>query len=216
MKQYQEINYYGDYWGLPIIAFDKLDGSNLRFEYSQKRGFYKFGTRNTMINEDSEPFGFAINLFMNKYSESLTKIFKTKTYRNTLAFVCYAELYGTKSEFGQHKFNEDTFDITLFDVEQYKNGFIHPRQFVKDFGNVGVPNIVYEGNLNREFVKQVKSNEFNLREGVICKGSVPNKKENNLYYCKIKTDEWFDRLRAKQPSLYEEELKQANKNTCIV
>jgi hypothetical protein len=31
MKHYDSIEYYGDNWGLPIIAFDKLDGSNLRF-----------------------------------------------------------------------------------------------------------------------------------------------------------------------------------------
>ena len=45
MKQYETIPYYGDYLGPDIIAFDKIDGSNLRFEWSRKRGFYKFGTR---------------------------------------------------------------------------------------------------------------------------------------------------------------------------
>lgn len=30
MKQYDSIEYYGDNWGIPIIAFDKLDGSNIR------------------------------------------------------------------------------------------------------------------------------------------------------------------------------------------
>ena len=211
MKQYQEINYYGDYWGLPIIAFDKIDGSNLRFEYSQKRGFYKFGTRNMMIDKTNDPFGFAIDIFLNKYSENITKIFKGKNYRNTLAFVCYAELICESSEFGQHDFKNGKFDLVLFDVEQYKTGLIAPRQFVKDFGDVGVPKIIYEGNLNREFVASVKGNEYGLSEGVVCKGSIPNRKENNLYYCKIKTNDWFDRLRNKRPDLYEEELKQADK-----
>ena len=31
MKLYPTINYYGDYWDLPVIGFDKLDGSNLMF-----------------------------------------------------------------------------------------------------------------------------------------------------------------------------------------
>jgi hypothetical protein len=216
MKQYQEINYYGDYWGLPIIAFDKLDGSNLRFEYSQKRGFYKFGTRNMMIDETNEPFGFAIDIFMNKYSENLTKIFKSKNYRDTLAFVCYAELVCEGFEFGQHDFKNGKFDLTLFDVEHHKTGFIAPRQFIKDFGETGIPKIIYEGNLNREFVASVKNNEYELSEGVICKGLIPNRKENNLYYCKIKTNGWFDRLRNKFPDLYEEELKQAGKTIEII
>jgi len=210
MKQYDEIKYYGDYWGLPIIAFDKLDGSNLRFEYSQKRGFYKFGTRNMMIDSSHPEFGFAIELFLNKYSDSLTKIFKSKNYRNILSFTCFAELEGRKSSFGQHEFNNDVFDITIFDIEQHKTGLIHPKQFVKDFSSAGIPKVIYSGNLNRELVQSIKRNEFGLKEGVICKGTIPNKKDNNLFYCKIKTDDWFNGLREKYPELYQQELKQAN------
>jgi hypothetical protein len=207
MKQYDSIDYYGDHWGLPIVAFDKLDGSNLRFEYSHKRGFYKFGTRKQMIDEKSD-FGFAINLFMEKYSKPLTEIFKSKEYRNILSFVCYAELVGTKSAFGQHEFSNDIFDVVLFDVDQYKKGIIPPKQFVKDFGHTGIPRIIYEGNLNKEFVERVKANEFNLSEGVICKGITTTKKgKPDLYYCKIKTNDWFERLRTKDVYEYERELK---------
>jgi len=212
MKEYKQINYYGEYWNLPIIAFDKLDGSNLRFEYSQKNGFTKFGTRNMIIDKNHSEFGFAIDIFLNKYSDKLTKIFKSKDYRDTMSYTCYVELLGSKSEFGQHLFNEDNFDVILFDVENNKKGFIPPRKFIKDFESVGIPEIIYEGNLNKELVQSIKTNEFNLSEGVICKGVIPNKKDNNLFYCKIKTNDWFERLRNKNPLLYEEELKQVNKN----
>lgn len=208
MKQYDSIDYYGDYWGLPIIAFDKLDGSNLRFEYSHKRGFYKFGTRKQMIDERSE-FGFAVDLFLNKYNESLSRIFRSKEYRNILSFVCYAELVGTKSAFGQHEFGNDTFDVVLFDVDRYKNGFVPPKEFIKNFGEAGIPRVVYEGNLNKELVACVRSNEYNLSEGVICKGvTVTKKGRPELYYCKIKTDDWFQRLRNKDVRQYEQELKE--------
>lgn len=210
MKQYDSIEYFGEHWGLPIIAFDKLDGSNLRFEYSHKRGFYKFGTRNMMIDEAHETFGFAVTLFKNKYEENLRKLFKEKEYRNTLSFVCFGELVGTKSAFGQHEFGNDNFDVVLFDVAQYKKGFVPPKQFVKDFGPLGIPRVVYEGNLNKELVQRVKENEFNLSEGVICKGVIQTKKGgDNIYQCKIKTNDWFERLRAKSPELYNQELKQA-------
>lgn len=213
MKSYDTIEYYGENWGLPILAFDKLDGSNLRLEYSQKRGFYKFGTRNMMIDESHDSFGFAINLFKEKYNEDLCKLFKTKDYRNILSFVCFAELVGTKSSFGQHEFGNDTFDITLFDVSQYKKGFVSPKQFAKDFGPLGIPRIVYEGNLNKELVQRVKANEFGLTEGVIAKGITQTKKGvDQIYSCKIKTDDWFERLRAKSPFLYDEELKQSKKS----
>ena len=209
MKQYDSIPYFGDNWGLPIIAFDKLDGSNIRCEYSTKRGFYKFGTRNMMIDEASEPFGFAINLFKEKYEKGLTDIFKSKDYRNILSFVCFAELVGPNSAFGQHEFATDKMDIVLFDISQYKKGFVQPKQFVKDFGDLGIPKVVYEGNLNKEFVQRVKTNEFGLTEGVIAKGVTKTKKgADNIFQCKIKTDDWFVRLRAKSPYLYEEEMKQ--------
>ena len=209
MKSYNSIEYYGDNWGLPIIAQDKKDGSNLRFEFSQKRGFYKFGTRNMVIDNNHETFGFAIDLFLNKYNEKLSSIFKNKRYRNSLSFVCYAELYGKNSAFGQHDFLNDKFDVLLFDISEYKKEFIQPREFIKDFGSTGIPDIVYDGNLNKEFVEKVKNNYYNLTEGVICKGVIPNKKSHNLYYCKIKTNDWFERLRQTKPELYKEELLQS-------
>lgn len=208
MKEYDQIDYYGDYWGLPIIAFDKLDGSNIRIEYSHKRGFYKFGTRKMMINENTEDFGFAVPLFLNKYEESLSKIFSSREYRNILSFVCFAELHGKKSAFGQHDFGNDEFDITLFDINQYKKGLMPPKQFIKDFESVRIPRVVYEGNLNKEFVLSVKNNEFGLTEGVICKGLIKTRKGvPQLYYCKIKTNDWFERLRNKDSKMFENELK---------
>lgn len=214
MKQYDTIDYYGDHWSLPVLAFDKLDGSNIRVEYSHKRGFYKFGTRKQMIDRSSDPFGFAVDLFMNKYNESLSSIFRGRDYRNIQSFVCFAELVGTKSAFGMHDFNNDKFDIVLIDIDQYKKGLVTPRQFVKDFQSTGIPNVVYEGNLNREFVARVKNNEFGLAEGVICKGQIKTKKGvPQLYYCKIKTNDWFNRLRTKSPEMFELEIKQTKQET---
>ena len=207
MKQYESIDYYTKYLGSQIIAFDKLDGSNLRFEYSPKRGFYKFGTRKMMIDESS-PFGIGVQLFKDKYEADLTKIFKSKDYRDTQSFVCFAELIGTKSAFGQHDFDNDTFDIVLFDIDQQKKGLIPPKQFIKDFGHLHIPRIIYEGNLNKQFVDEVKQNKFDLSEGVICKGQIPNKKHNNLVYCKIKTNDWFSRLGDKNVEDYNAEIKQ--------
>lgn len=74
MKHYPKIEYYNK--GLinsPVIAFDKLDGSNLRFEWSRKRGFYKYGTRKVMIDTKDEQFGKAIPLFLDKECSEETK-----------------------------------------------------------------------------------------------------------------------------------------------
>lgn len=213
MKSFDTIDYYGKHWGLPVYAFDKLDGSNLRFEWSPKRGFYKFGTRNNMIDRSQEQFGFAIDLFLNKYGDGLEKVFKTeRIYRNAQNFVCFAELVGTKSEFGWHDYGNDVFDITLIDVNQFKVGLIPPKQFIDDFAHLGIPEVLYHGNLNKEFVKTVKANAiegYNMAEGVICKGVTPTKKGgDSLYYCKIKTDDWMDRLRARGGDEYKKEMAQ--------
>lgn len=194
------------------MAFDKLDGSNMRFEYSHKRGFYKFGTRNVMIDSGNEQFGFAVDLFLQKYADQLAKVFSAREYRNSQSFVCFAELVGTRSAFGQHDFDKDTFDIVLFDVNEHKRGFVPPKRFVDDFGHCGIPRVVYNGKLNMQFINDVKANKFGLSEGVIGKGVVSGKKDRtSLYYFKAKTDDWFDRLRIRDRDAYAKELDQANK-----
>ncbi len=215
MKSYDSIDYYGEYWGLPIYAFDKLDGSNLRFEWSKKRGFYKFGTKKMMIDENHPDFGVGVKIFLEKYSESLSKIFTDKKeYRNVLSFVCFGEFLGTNSAFGKHN-TDDTKDVILFDVSQYKRGFISPKEFIDNFSETGIPEVVYSGNLNKEFIQQVKNNDFNpgLTEGVICKGVTRTKKgQEQLYYCKVKTNDWFDRLRAQgDEKQIQEEVNQSQK-----
>jgi hypothetical protein len=213
MKTYNSIDYYGEHWGIPIIAFDKLDGSNLRFEWSKKRGFYKSGSRNVMIDEKSDQFGNGVTIFREKYEEPLSRIFTTKKYRDVLSFVCFAEFIGKKSAFGQHDFENDNFDVVLFDVDRYKKGYVPPKEFVDDFGELGIPRIIYTGNLNKEFIGRVKSNEFDLTEGVICKGKIQTKKgQDQLYYCKAKTDDWFRRLRLfGDERLIADELRQSSK-----
>ena len=37
---------------MSIYAFAKLDGSNIRAEWSRKKGFYKFGSRKRLLGTD--------------------------------------------------------------------------------------------------------------------------------------------------------------------
>lgn len=198
MKKYQSIDYFGDHLGIQTIGFEKIDGSNLRAEYSQKRGFYKFGTKNQMIDENDQEFGKGVKIFCEKYASDLTKVFKSKEYRNVLSFVCYFEFVGKNSKFGQHE-TADEFDVVLFDIDQYKKGFVKPKRFIKDFGYLHIPKIVYQGNLNKQLFEWVKTNslpgyENKLWEGVVCKSEID---KENIYYCKIKTQTWLDELKEK-------------------
>ena len=44
MKSYPSIPKFS-FGDIKLHTFDKLDGSNLRFEWTKKKGWYKFGTR---------------------------------------------------------------------------------------------------------------------------------------------------------------------------
>lgn len=192
MKNYPKIEYHNKgLFGEHCIAFDKLDGSNLRFEWGHKRGWYKFGSRNVMIDKNNEQFGIGIEIFLNKYGDELDQIFRTK-YRKVPNFVVFGEFYGENSFAGQH-LDSDVKDVVLFDVNQYQRGFIDPKEFVKNFGHLHIPNIIYDGKYNNQIISDVQSNKFNLSEGVIVKGM----KGKETWMVKIKTNDWLNKIKEK-------------------
>jgi len=185
--------------GLPCIAFDKLDGSNIRFEYSTKRGWYKSGSRKQMIDDQNEQLGNAVTLFEDKYQESLSKIFRDKkAFRGVKTFIAFAEYYGQNSFAGWHDPN-DEMDVVLFDIWVLKKGFIPARELIKTFGDkLELPSVVYEGNFNRSFIQKVSDNEFNLKEGIVAKGTLQKAPPGrNVWMTKVKTQEWLLKVKGK-------------------
>ena len=216
MKQYPEIAYWNKgTFGDTVFAFDKLDGSNIRAEYSKKlskktsytNGFGKFGTRKTMIARDDANWGRALEIFMNKYSEKLDRVFcENKYYRNCKEMTVFLEYFGDLSFAGWHNPNDPTMDIVLIEVDQYKRGIITPKEFLDNFGHLHLPKVVYHGNYNMSFIEDVRNNVFNLKEGVVCKGVRKTKGQDIVYMVKIKTQSWLDKLKNKygQDKLLEE------------
>ena len=196
MKHYPHIEYWNKCkFGDTVWGFDKLDGSNIRAEWSKKRGFYKFGTKQQMIDESHPQFGEAVTLFLNKYNEGLSKIFTdNKDYKNILSFVTFAEYFGENSFAGYHV-PEDKKDIVLFDVSKYKKGWVKPKDFINDFGHLGIPELVYYGNFNKKLIRDVKEGEFDVKEGIIVKGLRRTKGDELVWLGKIKTNKWLDRLK---------------------
>jgi hypothetical protein len=196
MKSYPKIEYHNKgIFGQEVVAFDKLDGSNLRFEWSYKRGWYKFGTRLVMIDRSNEQFGQGIDIFLNKYGEELDKVFRTK-YKKVESFVVFGEFLGENSFAGQH-LESDKKDVTLFDINQYKRGFINPNEFLKNFGHLDIPKIVYQGKYNNDLITTIRDNK-ELKEGVIVKGQ--NKTKNGgeeVWMVKIKTNDWLKKVKEK-------------------
>ena len=200
MKEYWSIpgprNALSKHEGQECIGFYKHDGSNLRFEYSRKQGWYKSGTRNRLFDETDNEYGRAIEIFNNTHAEGLEKVFRDKYPKFDRAIV-YCEFFGPNSFAGWHCWT-DQFELKLFDVDIHKRGFVLPREFVENFGHLNTPEVLYEGPFNQELVDNVKENylgeEIVLEEGIVIKGGAT---QHKFWMAKIKTKWWLNELKKK-------------------
>lgn len=178
-----------------IIAFDKLDGSNIRAEWSPKRGFYKFGTRKRIIDASDTHLGKAVDLINENYAAALPKIFMRQRWHQNV--ICFFEFFGEHSFAGQHRLRDDH-KVVLFDVSVYKQGFVPPNEFVKLFEGIKIPDVLYRGKANQTFIDSVRKStlEGMTFEGVVCKAPNPNKKKTGKpVMFKIKTEAWLEKLK---------------------
>lgn len=178
----------------PFYVFNKLDGSQVRAEWSRKAGICKFGRRNGLL-DDQVPFAEEARVrIIEKYAESLTDIFRKE--RLTRATVFF-EFYGPSSEFGWHSDSEDH-TVTLLDCHVPDVGFLAPSDFVDWFEDIDHAELLYRGNVNQDLIDQVRSGQLPgmSPEGVVCKARHPKKRGENLMF-KVKNQEWYDRLKAR-------------------
>lgn len=200
MKEYPSIS--GDIVNIPIYAFDKFDGNNIRAHWSKKRkSFNIFGSRHSLIEESSPILGEAVLLVKEHFERSLTNIFLNERYED---LTCFFEFYGKSSFAGMHNPNE-SHKVTLIDIFLDKrNEFIPPNEFVRKFEHLDTPNLVYYGKPSADFIESVKNGtlEGMGSEGVVCKGK-PLKKDYPMTMFKIKTLEWIKKVH----SLYSNDPK---------
>ncbi len=175
-----------------IIAQAKADGSNIRAEWSRKKGFYKFGSKTQMLGADHPQLGESIELIMNTYSEDLSSVFSKQKIENA---VCFFEFFGPNSFAGHHL--PEPHEVVLFDVNLHKVGILPPREFMKLVGHLKVPEILYQGKANHIFEESVRDSSLPGMplEGVICKGA-PVKRGGLPVMFKIKSRAWLDQLKA--------------------
>ncbi len=179
---------------MPYYIFDKLDGSNIRAEWSKKRGFHKFGTRKQLLDESYlHPFlGESLPLIKNKYEEDISRILiKNKLDRATFFF----EFYGENSFAGNHYEEEHT--VTLFDVSVYRVGYLPPSEFLKLFDNLDTAKLLLKSKVNDPLIQQVRDGtlEGMTYEGVVCKAKHPKKGKRPVMF-KIKNLEWISKVKA--------------------
>lgn len=192
MKSYPSISGNHDYSNI-FYVFDKLDGTNIRAEWSKKKGFYKFGTRNQLFDETNKQWGKSIFLISEIESE-FRRIMKNFNISSTVGFF---EFYGSSSFAGQHDLN-DEMKITLFDLSPDKKGLVEPRIFLEYFrnSNINIPKLLYNGKIGSEFINSVKNDTLEgiTFEGVVCK-SINYKSPGLPFMFKIKTNKWLDKLK---------------------
>lgn len=181
--------------GKPCYAFEKYDGSNLRFEWSPKKQWFKFGTKHRLFDHTDPQFGQAIYLWQ-PLGEEIQNIL-CKEYKRLERITAFCEFFGEKSFAGNHVEN-DPKKLMLFDVHLWKKGILSAKEFIDIFEEQNwSAKLIYTGNLNQQLIKDVKENKYNLAEGVVCKGV--------NWSCKIKTNAWLERLKTTHPQIYDTE-----------
>jgi hypothetical protein len=171
--------------GKPCIAFYKYDGSNLRWEWSPKQGWHKYGTKHQLFDESDPLYAKAIPIFKDTLGDEIVRRVKHLE-RGIQRITVFTEFFGPNSFAGQHDPN-DLMELRLIDAFLFKRGFMAPRTFLKTFGDMPqAAQVVYEGNLNKQFIDDVRKGVYPVWEGVVAKG--------DGFQVKIKTDAYFKKL----------------------
>lgn len=171
-------------------VFDKLDGSNLRFEWTRKRGFDKFGTRTRLFDETDPDFGSALKVFHEEWIEPLCKRAYDARWNHLIVFM---EFWGEKSFAGKHN-PADKKHLTLFDACPDKKGIMGPKEFIKVFENLPIARFLGIHKWTRGFVDRVRVGQSGIQgitfEGVVGKGG----SGHELVMAKAKTQAWVDKV----------------------
>lgn len=194
MKTYPSISTAVDF-SLSYCIFDKLDGSNLRAEWSPKRGFYKFGSRTQLLTPDQAPL-WPAKARMEAMEERLRPgLLRLKTDRA----VCFFEWFGPSSFAGSHTDPIEQINLALLDVDVLKKGRMAPMAVLElaDQAGVQTPALLYQGRIDPGFLDQVRQGQLPgvTHEGVIGKSKEVFQQHAGPVMFKHKTQAWLDQLK---------------------
>ncbi len=203
MKHYPSIP--RDFQEFPAYVFDKLDGNNIRVEWTRKRGWAKdkFGCRNRLFDDTDPQFLGVRELFHERLADGIEKVARDERWERLIVF---CEFWGPGSLAGIRVPGE-AMNLTLFDANPYKKGILGPREFLKLFGdNPKIPTAPLLGHFNwtRGFVDRVWNHDVPgvTFEGVVGKAGDGHK----LVMAKAKTRQWIEAIRARYTAEEAEQL----------
>lgn len=172
-------------------VFDKLDGSNLRWEWSKKQGWHKFGTRTRLFDASDPMFGVAIAIFQETMSEGLTKMAKDNRWDRLIVFT---EFLGVQSFAGWHD-PIDTKTLHLIDLAPHRQGILGPKEYLDLIEPSGLPHAAFLGRQRwtRGYIERVWNGEVPCTlEGVVGKSG----SRHGLIMAKAKTKAWIEKVKA--------------------
>lgn len=176
---------------LDVFVFDKIDGSNIRAEWSAKRSeFYKFGSKNRLIDATDPILGRSIELIKRKYEKQLSAVFLRKKYESV---ICFFEFFGPKSFAGQHH-EDDKHDVILFDIAPYKKGILPPKELfalLEQDDQIEFAPLLFKGHITPPIESMIRESKLPgmTFEGVVCKS------DHQMF--KIKSHAWLQKLKDK-------------------
>lgn len=176
---------------LDYYIFDKLDGSNIRVEFSLKKGFDKFGTRHKLMSDESGILNRSKDLILN-YEEETHNIFKKNKWQSGTLFF---EFYGKNSFAGFHE-EDDDFKVSLIDAHISKIGYLNPKDYIRTFEDkIEMSSFLKVGKFNKTLLEQIQNGDMPgvTFEGVIGKAFLKNKH----FRVKVKNKEWIEKLKRK-------------------
>lgn len=177
--------------GLSIYSFNKIDGSQIRSEYTRKTGFSKFGSRGRLLGSDQEFISEGKDLFLNKYARDLIERFKQNNIEKAVVF---SEFFGEHSFVGTHQ--AEPHDVVIFDIHIYKRGLLPPKEYLELMEGLEIAPLLYHGPCSAEFIESVRNSTLEGMglEGVVCKAKNPKNAGLPIMF-KIKSQAWLDRLK---------------------
>lgn len=193
MKSYPSITTKIDF-SKSYHLFDKLDGSNIRAEWSPKQGFYKFGSRTQLLTPDQATLYPSIDAITEKFGEELSsRLSRAKVERA----VCFFEWAGPNSAFGSHTDDASLMTPVLIDIDIYKRGFMPPERFVDFTAGLDTPKLLHIGKVSEEMFQSVRDGTL---PGMTFEGVIGKFKEFDKGSCeptmfKIKSNAWLNKLR---------------------
>lgn len=192
MKAYPSITTTIDF-SKSYHLFDKLDGSNIRAEWSPKQGFYKFGSRTQLLTPEQAVLYPSIEAFKEKYSEELASRFSKAKFERA---VCFFEWLGPNSFAGSHPDSLDVLRPVLIDIAVYKKGIMPPEKFLDFTAGLDVPALLHVGKIPEELFQSVRNRTLPgmTFEGVIGKGEFSQREGGPIMF-KIKSNDWLNKLK---------------------